>query len=260
MSRLPKRIVCLTEESVETLYALGKEELIVGVSAFVKRPEAAQKLKKVSAFTSANLEKIIDLKPDLVLGFSDIQKDIAKDLIGRGLNVFIANHRSISEILDYISTLGHMVGAHEEVNEYIKTLEMKISQAKEFGKSLKIKPKVYIEEWPDPMICGIQWFSEAIELCGGINIHHKESQSSLAKGRFVDSIQIIKANPDIMLASWCGKKFEKEHVLAREGWKDIKAIKEDRIFDLEPEIFLQPGPAVIVDGLDQLMSIFSKWK
>lgn len=260
MAKYPSRIICLTEESVETLYLLGEEARIVGVSAFVERPVEAQKLKKVSAFTSANIDKILELKPDLVLGFSDIQKDIAKELIGAGVNVFIANHRSLEEILDYILWLGSMVGKNNEAIELISKLEKRMLEAKEFSKSLKVKPKVYIEEWDDPMISGIKWFSELIELCGGEDIFRDASKASLATDRIVSHEKVIEKNPDFIFGCWCGKKVEIDQINKRKGYENIKAVKNARVFELDPAIFLQPGPAPILDGIEKVINYFKDFK
>jgi iron complex transport system substrate-binding protein len=261
MSRkFPKSIVCMTEESVEVLYALGLSDLIVGVSCYVKRPEKAKSKPTISTFTSANLKKIIDLRPDLILGFSDIQKDIAKDLIGAGLNVFITNQRSLNEILDYIMMLGNLVGAGDETRQYIIDLENKIKWARDYSAKFKVKPKVYIEEWDNPQICGIEWFSEIVELCGGEVVHKDKSQSSMATDRIISVSDVASANPDIILACWCGKKVQMGTILERKGFENINAIKNNAIFELEPEIFLQPGPAPIVDGIDILLEIFEKFQ
>jgi iron complex transport system substrate-binding protein len=248
----------MTEESVETLYAIGKQDLIVGVSAYVERPEVAKNKPTISVFTHANLKKIVDMKPDLVLGFSDIQKDVAKDLIGLGLNVFIANHRSVEGILNYIYMLGNLVGEPEETKRFISKLEAKIVYAKEKASSFKIRPKVYIEEWDNPAICGIEWFSEIVELCGGDVVHKKQSKSSLAKDRILTMNEVASLNPDIILACWCGKKVQIGTILEREELKYVNAIKNSAVFELSPEIFLQPGPAPIIDGIDILLSIFEK--
>ena len=256
--RFPKSIICMTEESVETLYELGKQDLIVGVSAYVERPIEAKKKPTISVFTHANLKKIVDMKPDLVLGFSDIQKDVARDLIGLGINVFIANHRSIEGILNYIHMLGNMVGEAERTKLFINKLEDKISYAKEKASSFKIRPKVYIEEWDNPAICGIEWFSEVVELCGGDVIHKEKSSSSLAKDRIITMDEVAESNPDIILACWCGKKVQLGTILERKGLSNVNAIKNSAVYELKPEIFLQPGPAPIVDGIDILLSIFEK--
>ena len=254
------KIVCLTEESVETLYLLGKENLISGVSSFVKRPEAAQLLPKVSLFTSSNIKKIVDLKPDLVLGFSDIQKDIAKELIEKGIDVWIANHRSIDGILKYIQKLGYLVGAYDETNKLLRQLEAKILDTKEFASSLKRKPKIYFEEWDEPMIANIGWVSDLIELCGGVDINKEYSKGILAKERFVSSKDIITKDPDIIFGSWCGKKVKVKSILNRDGWSNISAIKSKEVYELSSDIFLQPGPAPIIDGIDILKEIFLKWQ
>lgn len=245
-AKLPERIVCMTEESVETLYLLGEEHRIVGVSAFVERPEAATKLKKVSGFTSANIEKIIELRPDLVLGFSDIQQDIAKELIARGLNVYISNQRSLTEILSYIKTLGYMVGAFSKTDELLTQLSNKIKETKEIA----VKgPRVYIEEWDEPTISGIHWFSELVELCGGTDVFADKAKGSLAKERFVSNEEIISAKPELCLACWCGKKVDKSSLEKRTGLNTP-------VIELNPAIFLQPGPAPILDGIDILLSHF----
>lgn len=260
MARYPERIICLTEESVETLFYLGQEHRIIGVSAYVERPEEAKKIKRVSAFTSANIEKIIDLKPDLVLGFSDIQKDIAKDLIGAGINVFIANHRSIEEILNYILCLGSMVGEAEKAEGLIRTLEQNIQEAKQFAQSLKRRPRVYLEEWDEPMISGIKWFSELIETCGGEDIFKEKGDQSLANDRIILNRDVISENPDFIFGCWCGKKVDISQIKKREGYKDIGAVKNDRVFELDPAIFLQPGPAPLLDGIPKIINYFKDFR
>lgn len=257
--KYPSKIICLTEESVETLYLLNKEELIVGVSAFVKRPIAAQKLPKVSFFTSSNYTKILAKNPDLVLGHSDIQKDIARDLIEKGQNVFIANHRSIDGILNYIHMLSRLVDAKEEGDLLLARLEAQIAHAQEFTKTLHYKPRIYFEEWDDPLISGIQWVSELIELCGGVNINNKQSHGILAKERFTSHEFIIESNPDIIFGCWCGKRVKIEEIKNREGYKSINAVKNNQVFELAPEVFLQPGPAPILDGINILIDYISKF-
>ena len=251
----PKRIVCLTEESVETLYLLGQQYRIVGVSAFVKRPKEAQKLPKVSFFTTSHYKKIADLRPDLILGHSDIQKDIARDLIEQGHNVFIANHRSIDGILQYIHMLSRLCGVEEKGLNLVKSLESKIESIQELTKNLQHKPKVYFEEWDDPKISAINWVSEALAICGADPIFSDRAEGILAKERFVQDEEIIKYSPDIIFACWCGKKVKIDSIYKREGYETISAIKNKRVYELAPEIFLQPGPALLLDGLD----IFSKY-
>jgi len=250
MKTYPQRIICMTEESVETLYLLGKEDLIVGVSAFVERPPQAEELPTISGFTHANLKKIIGLKPDLVLGFSDIQKDIARDLIGEGFNVFITNQRSLAEILDYILMLGRLVGAENEGQKLVTKYHdrMRSIQKQQPG------PKIYLEEWDDPLISGIQWFSELFELYGFQNVFKEKSEGSLAKERFVTHDEIINANPDKIFGCWCGKKVDSESIKSRDGYEKISAVKNDQVFELDPSVFLQPGPALFESGLEIIES------
>lgn len=257
--KTPLKIICLTEESVETLFEIGAGEQIIGVSAFVKRPDAATKLPKVSFFTSSNINKIIQMKADLILGFSDIQKDIAKDLIEAGQDVWISNHRSLNGILKYVRTLSLMVDRKDEGEKLLSRLNEKILKAKEFSMSLKVKPKVYFEEWDDPQIVAIQWVSEIIELCGGVNITKEYSNAILAKDRITTHDYIIEQNPDIIFACHCGKKVRLETIKNRDNYNNIKAINSDDVFELEPEIFLQPGPAVLLDGIDILIEHFKAW-
>lgn len=255
----PLKIICLTEESVETLFELGAGDQVIGVSAFVKRPAAAMKIPKVSFFTSSNINKIIKNKPDLILGFSDIQKDIAKELIEKGQDVWISNHRSVEGILKYVKTLSLMVDKKDEGENLLSKLENKINQAIAFSKSLSKKPKVYFEEWDDPQIVAIQWVSEILELCGAINITKSYSEGVLAKERIIEDSHVIGSNPDIIFACHCGKKVKLNTIYEREGYESINAVKNNHIYELEPEIFLQPGPAIILDGIDILIDHFKEW-
>lgn len=253
------KIICLTEESVETLFHIGKGDLVCGVSSFVKRPEEATKLPKISLFTSSKIDKIIEMQPDIVLGFSDIQKDIAQELIGHGLDVWIANHRSVDGIIRYVLSLSNMVGAQKEGEQLVQLLMEKIQKAKNFAKTLSRRPKVYFEEWDDPMITAIEWVSEIIELCGGRSITHSVAKQKMAMDRVVQSHFVIDQNPDIIFGCWCGKKVRLNKISEREGWSGIKAVQNNELYELEPEIFLQPGPAVILDGIDILIEYFKNW-
>lgn len=255
----PLKIICLTEESVETLFRIGKGSCVIGVSSFVKRPEEATKLPKISLFTSSKIDKIVQMDADLILGYSDIQKDIAKDLIGLGQDVWISNHRSVRQILTYISTLSKIVDAAHEGEALIEKLLEKIARAKAFASKLKSRPRVYFEEWDDPQISAIEWVSEIIELCGGISITHHVATQKMAMDRVVSSEFIIDKNPDIIFGCWCGKKVKISKICSRVGWEEITAIKNNNVYELEPEIFLQPGPAVILDGIDILINYFEKW-
>lgn len=254
----PQRIVCMTEESVELFHLLGRSDVIAGVSVYAKRP--AGEVKKhtvISAFTHANSKKILAIKPDLVIGFSDIQKDIAKDLIALGLDVLITNQRSIEEIFKTMQLFGSIIGESQKSSELIEQFSQKIKWARDRAEKRVFKPRVYIEEWDEPQICGISWFSELVEICGGIDVFREKSRSGQsARERFVSHEDVRQMNPDIILASWCGKKVDFDSLVKRPGFNEISAIKEKRLFELEPEIFLQPGPALFVDGLDRLSDLF----
>lgn len=252
MSKLPSRIICLTEESVELLYLLGEEKRIVGRSQFVKRPKEAKKIPIVSQYIRANSSKILKFEPDLILGHSDLQKDIAADLIGQGQNVFIANHRSLDETLNYIHLLGSIVGKEKAAKSLVKKYQNRINSELRKNKKRKVK-RVYFEEWDEPRICSIKWVSELIKVCGGKNIFEKQSNSVLAKDRFIQDKDIIRKNPHLIFLCWCGKKVKINSVYEREGYEKIMAIKNQKVFELMPEVFLQPGPALFEDGI-KLMS------
>lgn len=253
----PEKIICMTEESVELLYLLGEQHRIAGVSGYVRRPEEARSLPKISAFTHANIKKIKAMKPDLVLGFSDIQKDIARDLVGEGINVFISNQRSIEDILSYILIVGGMVGQQQKAQEYVQKCRLKLQAAQEKSAGLSERPTVYLEEWDSPMITGIGWFSELVEICGGRPLFSDKSRGVLAKDRFVSSSEVIQANPEMILACWCGKKVDIQSITQREGWDSITAVKAGAIYELAPEVFLQPGPALFETGIDELNALLS---
>jgi len=258
----PKRIVCLTEEPTEMLYLLGEEHRIVGISGFTMRPARARKEKpKVSAFTTADIGKITALQPDLVIGFSDIQADIARELIANGITVWINNHRSVDEIFSMMVQLGSIVGKSEEAVTLVNQIRDDIGKINEASLRTTIKPKVYFEEWYDPLISGIRWVSELIELAGGIDIFKENQNASLAKDRIIaDHQEVVNRNPDIIIASWCGKKFKKEKMVSRTNWNQINAVKNDFVFELKSEIILQPGPAAVTEGIAQIAAIIEKWK
>lgn len=234
------RIICLTEESVETLYLLGKQDLIVGVSEYVERPPEAKQLPKVSQFIRSDIDAIVNLKPDLVIGFSDLQKDIARDLIGRGLNVLVTNQRTLNEILDSILLLARIVGEEKKGLDLVSVFREKLQNVTS-GK----RRKVYFEEWDHPRLSGITWVSELIDACGAENIF-KNKAGAFAKDRQVSDEEILAANPDVIFACWCGKKVNLDSIKNRPGYDKLNA----RIIELPPEIFLQPGPALFVDGID----------
>ncbi|MCX6148203.1 MAG: cobalamin-binding protein [Candidatus Kapabacteria bacterium] len=253
----PQRIICLTEETTETLYAIGASDLIIGITQYTLRPPQAKKEKPIVArYIDARIDKIIEMKPDLVLAWSDLQANIASELIKNGIEVICFNHRSIQGILEMIQKLGGLIGKSKEAEKYALSLSKRIEIARKKGAKRIVKPKVYFEEWYDPIITGITWVSEIIEICGGIDIFEENRHFYDAKRRILaDNNEVVKRNPDIMLASWCGMKFKKAKVLKRENWDRINAIKNDEIYDIGSEIILQPGPAALTDGIDIVMKI-----
>lgn len=257
----PQRIVCLTEEPTEVLYALGEEHRIVGISGFTVRPPRARKEKpKVSAFTSAKIEEILKLRPDFVIGFSDIQADIARELIKAGVEVWISNHRSVAGILAYIRRLGAMVGAADKADAYARKAEEHLARIEAAAAQFARRPKVYFEEWDEPLITGIQWVAELIRIAGGDDVFPQMSGESLAKHRILgDADEVVRATPDIILGSWCGKRFRPERVAAREGWDAIPAVRSGDLYEIKSPLILQPGPAALFDGLDAMHGIFAAW-
>jgi iron complex transport system substrate-binding protein len=260
-ARTPERIVCLTEESTETLYLLGEERRIAGISGYTVRPPRARKEKpRVSAFLSAKNEKILELKPDLVIGFSDLQADIARDLTKAGLNVLIFNQRSVQEILDMILALSSLVGVADKGVRLIRDLEAGLAQIRQGASRFPGKPRVYFEEWDEPMISGIRWVSELVEIAGGEDVFAELSHSQGATGRIIsDANLVIRKNPDVILGSWCGKKFRPERVAARPGWQQISAVREDQLFEIKSADILQPGPAALTDGVRQIYEILRRF-
>jgi iron complex transport system substrate-binding protein len=256
----PERIVCLTEEPTEVLYALGQQHRVVGISGFTVRPPQARREKpKVSAFTSAKVQDIVQLHPDLAIGFSDIQADIAQALIKLGIEVWIANHRSVAGILGYIRRLGAMVGASDDAERYAGHLETGIARVKDAAGQLALRPRVYFEEWDEPLICGIRWVSELIEIAGGTDVMRERAASSLAQGRIVSNPQeIVASAPDLIIGSWCGKKFRPERVASRPGWSQIPAVRDGELHEIKSSLILQPGPAALTDGLDGLHAIIAR--
>lgn len=253
----PERIICLTEETVETLYLLGQEARIVGVSGYAVRPAQVRKEKpRVAAFTSADIPKILDLEPDIVLTFSDLQAPIVAELIKLGVTVMAYNQRDIAGILAMIRHLGALVGASDTAEKLAKSYEdrlMKIAASRQG----RLVPSVYFEEWDDPMISGIKWVSELVEIAGGRDVFSQLAAQKAAKDRIVSSRQVIEAAPDIILASWCGKKVRIEKIAARPGWQDIPAVKNNQIAEIKSALILQPGPAALSDGLDAIKEVLS---
>lgn len=260
MRALPERIICLTTETVEVLYMLGEQDRIVGISGYTTRPAEARKEKpKVSAFTSAKIEKILELKPDLVLGFSNLQADIAATLIKTGIEVHVFNQRSVEDILRMILTTGRLVGAQNKAEALVGAYQKQIKDALEAASTLPRRPVIYFEEWDEPMMCSIRWAAELIAIAGGEDCFPELSQFHSAGDRVVTPAQVVERMPDIIIGSWCGKKFQPEQVMAREGWGKIPAVKNNFVFEIKSADILQPGPSVFTHGLKQLQSIIQQW-
>jgi iron complex transport system substrate-binding protein len=260
-SGYPQRIVCLTEETTETLYLLGEERRIVGISGFTVRPPRARREKpRVSAFTSAHTARIVGLAPDLVLGFSDLQADIAAELIRKGLNVHIFNQRSVAEILAMIRTLGGMIGCEAKTAALLAGLEAGLAAVRATAAALERRPRVYFEEWDEPLISGIGWVSELIGLAGGEDCFPELARESLGRNRIVaDPLEVVRRSPDIVLGSWCGKKFRPDRVAARPGWDAVPAVRSGFVREIKSAIILQPGPAALTDGVRAVQAVISEW-
>jgi iron complex transport system substrate-binding protein len=261
MAAYPQRIVCLTEEPTEVLYALGEASRIVGISGFTVRPSRARQEKpRVSAFTSAKIDRILALRPDLAIGFSDMQADIARALILAGVEVWISNHRSVEGILAYVQRLGATVGAADKAQAYAGRLRAHVDAVRARAASLPRRPRVYFEEWDSPQISAIRWVSELLQIAGGDDIFPERAAAGLGKDRIVaDPLEVVRAAPDIVIGSWCGKKFRPERVAARPGWAEVPAVRDGELHEIKSPLILQPGPAALTDGLDALWAIVSKW-
>ncbi len=247
----PERIVCLTEETVETLYLLGEEDRIVGVSGYAVRPPRVRKEKpRVSAFTSANLTKILALEPDLVLAFSDMQAEIVAELARAAVAVHLFNQRDLAGIFAMIRTLGALIDAQDKAEALAQELEARLKAVSDRARQRAAQPRVYFEEWDDPMISGIGWVSELIETAGGRDVFAELSRRPAARERIVTPEDVVAARPDVILASWCGKKVVPERMAARPGWDQIPAVARGRIVEIKSPLILQPGPAALTDGLD----------
>ncbi|MGH8077257.1 MAG: cobalamin-binding protein [Lysobacter sp.] len=257
----PRRIVCLTEEPTETLYALGEQDRIVGISGFTVRPAIARKEKpKVSAFTSAKIGEILKLQPDFVVGFSDIQSEIAAELIKHGVEVWISNHRSVDGIIDYVRRLGALVGAADKANAYADELRRGLDVIEAQAATLSRRPRVYFEEWDEPLITGIRWVAELVRIAGGDDVFPAQASESLAKHRILaDGGPVIAQSPDIIFGSWCGKKFRPERVAARPGWDAIPAVRDGDLHEIKSPIILQPGPAALTDGVREIAGHIHAW-
>ena len=256
----PSRIVCLTEETVETLYMLGEQDRIVGVSGYVVRPPEARRDKpRVSAFTSANIPKILELKPDLVFTFSDLQADIVAELLRNGVHVHAFNHRTVEGIFDMIRMVGAIVGVPAKAEALATELQTGLDRVRAEGQKLKQHPKVFFEEWDEPLISGISWVSELVEIAGGVDIFPERAKGKAAKERIVQIDDVIERQPDIIIGSWCGKKFVPAKVKARPNFDQVPAVKSGALHEIKSTIILQPGPAALTDGLAAIQKIVTGW-
>ncbi len=256
----PERIICLTEETVETLYLLGEEARVVGVSGYAVRPAQVRREKpRVSAFISADVPKILALEPDLVLAFSDLQADIAAELARNNIAVHLFNQRDLEGIIDMVRTLGALVGQADKAHALARSLTARVDVVRERASRLGARPRVYFEEWDDPMISGIGWVSELIEAAGGTDVFPEAATRKNAKDRVVTAADVIAAKPDIIIGSWCGKKFVPSKVAARPGFADIPAVATGWMREIKSALILQPGPAAITQGLDALAGIVADW-
>jgi iron complex transport system substrate-binding protein len=251
----PSRIVCLTEETTETLYLLGEGDRVVGVSGYTVRPPEARQKPRVSAFINARFDKIEALRPDLVLAFSDLQADIAAELARRGYNVVLFNQRSVAEILQMIRMLGGLIGRADRAEGLASRLEGDLERIREQAARFVRRPRVYFEEWDDPLISGIQWVEELIEIAGGDPVFPELRHAKLAKDRIVQPDEVVRRKPDVIIASWCGKAVKKEKIASRAGWDALPAVRAGRIHEIKSAFILQPGPASLTDGVRQLHAI-----
>ena len=261
MIHLPQRIVCLTEETTEWLYLLGQSHRIVGISGYTVRPKIARTEKpRVSAFTSAKIDKILALKPDCVLGFSDLQADIAAELIRHGVQVTVFNQRSVQEILAMLYQVAAMVGEAEQGLQRIQAMQAHLQDIQNNAKAFTRRPKVYFEEWDEPPISAIRWVSELIQIAGGDDCFPELGLQPMGKDRIIaDPLSIVAKQPDIILGSWCGKKFRPDKVALRTGWQEVPAVRHQQLFEIKSADILQPGPAALTDGVDQIHRIIQQW-
>lgn len=251
----PRRIVCLTEETTETLHLLGALDLVVGVSGYTVRPPEARTKPKISAFLSAKYDEILALRPDLVVGFSDLQADLAAELVRRGVPVVIFNQRSVAEVLQTIRATGALVGRGEEAARLAARLAEGLRAVAERAAELPRRPRVFFEEWHEPLISGIRWVSELTEIAGGDDVFPELRAEQGAKGRIVEPSEVARRDPDVVVASWCGRKADRAKIVARPGWDAVRAVRDDQLFEIKSSYILQPGPAALTDGVLQLARI-----
>ena len=253
----PRRIVCLTEETTETLYLLGEGERVVGVSGYTVRPPEARSKPKIAAFINAKFDKIAALRPDLVLAFSDLQADLVSELVKRGMNVVVFNQRSVAEILQMIRMLGGLIGCQSSAEQLAAKLAADLDRMRDAGARLPRRRRVFFEEWDQPLISGIRWVEELVEIAGGAPIFPELAGAALARDRIVDPAEVARRDPEVIFASWCGKKMRKATIVSRTGWDNVSAVRDDRIFEIKSTYILQPGPASLTDGVRQLHAILA---
>jgi iron complex transport system substrate-binding protein len=254
----PRRIVCLTEETTETLYLLGEGDRVVGVSGYTVRPREARQKPRVSAFVSAKFDRIEALQPDLVLAFSDLQADLARELVKRGLPVFTFNQRTVAEILQMVRMLGGMVGCHDRGEALAARLERELEAIARSASRFARRPRVFFEEWDDPLISGIRWVEELVEIAGGQPIFPELASARLARDRIVGSAEVARRRPDVVIASWCGKAVNKRRIAERPGWADTGAVRDGHVYEIKSTYILQPGPAALTEGVRQLHAILAR--
>ena len=256
--KYPTRIVCLTEETTETMYLLGEGNRVVGVSGYTVRPPEARQKPRISAFISAKFDKIEALKPDLILAFSDLQADIVSELIRRGHSVVTFNQRSVDEILQMIRMLGGLVGCSGKAEALASRLESDLETIRDQAREFRVRPRVFFEEWDDPLISGIQWVEELVEVAGGDPVFPHLRHAKLGKDRIVSPEAVIEANPDVIIGSWCGKPVRKERIAGRPGWDQIAAVRNGHIYEVKSTYILQPGPASLTEGVRQVHDILTR--
>lgn len=256
--RRPRRIACLTEETVEILYRLGAGDLVVGVSKYVERPPEAKLKPRVCAFVKADFEAVAAVEPDLVCCFSDLQAEIAAECARRGLNVVVFNQRSVAEILGVVLAVGALVGLEARAQTLVATLTAHVEDVAARGRRLPRRPRVHVEEWDEPLITGIRWVAEVVELAGGAYLFPERAAGAAARDRIVAPAEVVARDPQVVLASWCGKAVSKAAIVARPGWDRIAAVRAGRVHDVSPTILLQPGPAVLTDGLDEVHRLIAE--
>jgi iron complex transport system substrate-binding protein len=254
----PRRIVCLTEETTETLYLLGEGDRVAGVSGYTVRPPEARRKPRVSAFISAKLDKIDALEPDLILGFSDLQADIAASLVKRGYPVMVFNQRSVDEILQMIRIVGGLVGRAERAAALAARLADGLERIRTSARAFAVRPRVFFEEWDAPLISGIRWVEELVEIAGGDPIFPELREKKLGRDRIVDPAEVLQRDPDVILASWCGKAVRAERIASRPGWHEITAVRRGHIHEIKSALILQPGPAALTDGIEQMHAFLAR--